>query len=88
MYNSWRGAKARCNSTNHKNYNLYKGKWYDGWDKFDDFMDWALNSGWEEGLTIDRIDAILGYSPENCQWLARSENTAKGNRERSIRKRR
>lgn len=36
---------------------------------------WAINNGFEEGLTIDRIDANLGYNPLNCRWVTKEENT-------------
>lgn len=86
LYNTWKGMKERCNNPNHKNYNLYKDRWYLPWNDYKVFEKWALKNNWKKGLTIDRIDATLGYSESNCQFLTRSENTAKGNRERSLMK--
>lgn len=41
----------------------------------DDFCDWALNNGYANHLTIDRIDSNKSYSQDNCRWITRSENT-------------
>lgn len=57
LYTTWRGMKERCTNPNHKNYNLYKGKLCKEWHDSDTFIDWANENGYEEGLTIDRIDS-------------------------------
>jgi hypothetical protein len=38
------------------------------WDSFPVFMAWAIEHGWEKGLTLDRIDPRGNYEPANCRW--------------------
>lgn len=37
------------------------------------FKEWALTNGYEDGLTLDRIDGNKGYCPENCKWVTMKE---------------
>lgn len=38
------------------------------WLSFPEFFEWAVNNGWSEGLSLDRLDNRKGYSPDNCRW--------------------
>ena len=43
----------------------------------ENFFKWALDSGWKEGLNIDRIFLDGNYEPKNCQWISISNNSRK-----------
>lgn len=77
LYSSWRAMKERCNSINGKNYENYGGRGIfvtQEWNKsFENFKNWALQSGYSEGLTIERLDVNEGYCPSNCTWIPLSE---------------
>jgi hypothetical protein len=87
LYTIWKAMKQRCIDPNTINYKHYGGKGitvYKEWiHNFDSFREWALENNYNDKMSIDRIDTNKNYEPDNCQWLTRSENTAKGNRQRS-----
>ena len=79
LYKIYRGMKQRCNNPNEPAFSNYGGKGVticQEWDNdFVPFMEWALANGYEEDLTIDRVDSSGNYEPGNCRWLTRAENT-------------
>jgi len=87
LYNIWYNMKDRCNNKRHIRYKNYGGRGIrvcKDWLIFENFKKWALSNGYIDGLTIDRIDNDKGYSPDNCQWITRYENTSKGSKGRTL----
>lgn len=74
LYTIWSSMKERC-----FNKNSYAYKWYgmkgiivcDEWrgeNGFENFYNWAMQNGYKQGLSIDRIDVYGNYEPSNCRW--------------------
>lgn len=77
LYHVWKGMKARCSNPRNKSYRNYGGRGINvctEWsNNFPIFKEWALSSGYKEGLTIDRINNNEGYCSENCRWVTRKQ---------------
>ncbi|GAH13182.1 unnamed protein product [marine sediment metagenome] len=72
--------RARCYNPKDKGYDIYGGRGIriePTWDDYTVFKSWALSNGYQDNLTIDRKDRDKGYYPDNCQWITKSENSAK-----------
>lgn len=72
----WQGMIARCTRKSHISYPAYGGRGISvckEWSQFSNFHSWATQSGYAEGLTIDRIDTNGDYCPSNCRWISMLE---------------
>ena len=72
IYKVYHGMKSRCYNPNTYNYKYYGGrgiKICDEWlTSFMNFYNWSMTNGYQESLTIDRIDTDKDYEPSNCKW--------------------
>ena len=79
LYKIYTGIKSRCNTPTCRTYYKYgaKGiricKEWTGENGFINFAKWALENGYSDSLTIDRIDAEGNYEPSNCRWATYEE---------------
>ena len=86
LWKEWNTMLWRCNPKNKRHHVWYSDlgiKVCDEWLKYTNFKEWALNNGFEEHLTIDRINEDLDYSPSNCRWLTLSENVKRINKSKN-----
>ena len=87
LYEIWQGMKKRCNNKNCKDYYNYGGRGIvvcNEWNNSsENFVLWALNNGYSDDLSIDRIDTDSGYCPENCKWSTATEQARNRHRLRN-----
>lgn len=83
LFHVWCSMRDRCRRKTCKAYKNYGGRGIsvcDEWLDYEVFYRWAIENGYAEGLTIDRIDVNGNYEPSNCRWItkaAQASNTRK-----------
>jgi hypothetical protein len=82
IYCIYQGMHSRCERPSHPSYINYGARGIavcDEWSGkcgFFEFYNWAMGNGYDEHLTIDRINNDLGYCPNNCRWVTMKEQGA------------
>ena len=73
LYRIWAAMKQRCYNSNYHAYKNYGGRGIaicDDWvNSFDNFYNWAIDNGYREDLSIERINVDDNYCPNNCTWI-------------------
>lgn len=81
LYSTYHSMHQRCENKHHVNYPNYGGRGisvcgeWSGKDGFLNFKKWANKNYWAEGLTLDRKDNDKGYSPDNCRWVTKTQQS-------------
>ena len=76
LYGIWLGMLTRCNNPNYHSYKDYGGrgiKVCDEWSDYITFREWALSNGYQDNLSINRINNDGDYSADNCNWVSKKE---------------
>lgn len=79
LYHIWRAMRQRCYNPKYVYYSRYGGRGIvicEQWlHDFSAFQSWALAHGYDDSLTIDRIDVDGNYEPSNCRWATMKEQS-------------
>ncbi|OAV70677.1 hypothetical protein Barb4_01162 [Bacteroidales bacterium Barb4] len=88
LYGIWHNIKSRCMNRNFTRFHYYGARGItmcDEWkEDYKAFHAWAVENGYADNLTIDRIDTNGNYEPANCRWVTMKEQNRNTRKNRMI----
>jgi hypothetical protein len=80
LYQKWNNMMQRCYNPSCSSFDYYGEKGIvvcEEWEDFEKFFEWAITSGYKDGLVLSRKTNKDDYSPETCEWITDQEHRAK-----------
>jgi len=83
IYKIWAGMLFRCRNERAKTYRFYGARGIKvcaSWHDPQVFNTWAINNGYTNEMSIDRINPDGDYEPSNCRWIPKVLNVRRKNK--------
>lgn len=88
LYRIYGNMKTRCSNPHVRSFSRYGGrsiKVCQEWiENYSSFREWALSNGYNDALTLDRIDNDGNYEPSNCRWVSPREQSLNTSRNHMV----
>lgn len=78
LYRIWANIKTRCTNDKYNRFCDYGGRGIticNEWLEFENFYNWAMSNGYNNTLTIERVNNNANYEPSNCIWTTMAEQS-------------
>lgn len=88
LYNRWRRMMQCCYNKNYQAYHNYGGRGITvckDWHIARNFFEWAKSNGYQDKLTLERVDVNGDYCPENCTWATTKQQSRNKRSTRRVR---